>query len=124
MDWNQAHARYEAGEILSIIDPHIAHYSARVLKEYLQVAVSCCSSSPDERPTMTEVVHTLDKLSRQYVDLFSDVSSIEMTSSTTPSDNSSTVPSLPSLSSYSSYEINTTETSRLFSGTVMHVLPR
>ena len=124
MGWNQAHARYEAGEILSIIDPQIAHYSARVLKEYMQLAVSCCNKSPDERPTMTEVVHTLEKLSRQYVDLFSDVSSIEMTSSTTPSDNSTIVPSLPSLYPLNFSKINSSETSQLFSDTVMHVAPR
>ncbi|KAG0622269.1 hypothetical protein M758_3G085700 [Ceratodon purpureus] len=118
----EAHARNEAGEMLSMIDPHIAHYSPKALKAFMQLAVSCCSSSPDERPTMTEVVHTLEELSRQYADLFSDGSSIEPSSTRTASD-SSTVPSLPHSHPYSSREISGADTSELFSGTVMHVAP-
>jgi serine/threonine protein kinase len=121
-NWAQAHARNEAGEILSMIDPHIAHYSPRALKAFMQLAVRCCSHSPDERPTMTEVVHTLEELGQQYADLFSDGSSFEPSSTRTASD-SSTVPSLPHSYPYSSREINA-DTSELFSGTVVHVAPR
>lgn len=118
-DIQQAHQRSLAGQALSMIDPHVAHYPPELLESFMQFALACCKDMPEARPTMSEVVRDLEELGRKYADIFPDGYSLDM-----PTMSSRMSTSLPTSYPYSSRDRDSADTSELLSGTVLHVAPR
>ncbi|KAI5057338.1 hypothetical protein GOP47_0027353 [Adiantum capillus-veneris] len=55
---------YEAGMMLSIVDPRMGPYPAECLQPLSRLAVSCCKDDYESRPSMGEVVRELEAIWR------------------------------------------------------------
>ncbi|KAH9311371.1 hypothetical protein KI387_026406, partial [Taxus chinensis] len=53
---------YESGMMLSMIDLRIGSYPSECLEPFANLALSCCKNETDARPSMSEVVHKLEKI--------------------------------------------------------------
>jgi hypothetical protein len=103
-----------------MIDPHIAHYPAEPLEQFMALALSCCRDMPEARPTMADVVRDLEELGRRNADIFPNGYSMDMGSTA-----SGRTTSLPTSYPFSGrHDRSSADTSELLSGTVMHVAPR
>ncbi|BAT83876.1 hypothetical protein LR48_Vigan503s000800 [Vigna angularis] len=56
---NMAH---QSGTVSSIIDSRIGLYTSECLEKFLTLALSCCQDNPEERPSMIDVVRTLEDI--------------------------------------------------------------
>ncbi|KAG0602455.1 hypothetical protein M758_10G015700 [Ceratodon purpureus] len=115
----EAHQRSVAGQGMSMIDPHIAHYPPEALESFMALALSCCRDMPEARPTMAEVVRDLEELGRRNAEIFPDGYSMDIASTA-----SGRTTSLPTSYPFSTRDRSSADTSELLSGTVMHVAPR
>ncbi|KAH7434357.1 hypothetical protein KP509_06G014200 [Ceratopteris richardii] len=56
----EANLAYEAGMMLSVVDPRMGNHAAEGLEQLFRLAISCVGDDPDSRPSMSEVVRQLD----------------------------------------------------------------
>jgi serine/threonine protein kinase len=120
----EAHQRSLAGQGLSMVDPHIAHYPPEALEAFMALALSCCREMPEARPTMAEVVRDLEELGRRNAEIFPDGYSMDMASGASGRTASSLTTSYPFSTGQDQDRSLVDDTGELFSGTVMHVAPR
>ncbi|ESW12039.1 hypothetical protein PHAVU_008G079800 [Phaseolus vulgaris] len=67
----------QSGTVYSIIDSTIGLYTSECLDKFLTLALSCCQDNPEERPSMVDVVRTLEDIIAMLPEaetIFSDVS--------------------------------------------------
>jgi len=67
----------QSGMVYSIIDNTIGLYTPECLDKFLTLALSCCQDNPEERPSMLDVVRTLEDIIAMLPEdetIFSDVS--------------------------------------------------
>ncbi|QCE12136.1 probable LRR receptor-like serine/threonine-protein kinase At1g06840 [Vigna unguiculata] len=67
----------QSGTVYSIIDSRIGLYTSECLEKFLTLALSCCQDHPEERPSMIDVVRTLEDIIAMLPEaetVFSDVS--------------------------------------------------
>ncbi len=98
-----------------LVDPLMRSCPMEALDPFIKLAVSCCMSSPDERPSMAEVVRDLEDIMRDLAANFSGTYSFD--------DSLSRVDMVPLPDSYT-FTSNTSDTSLLISGTILGVAPR
>ncbi|MCO5555979.1 hypothetical protein L7F22_009523 [Adiantum nelumboides] len=55
---------FEAGMMLSMVDPRMGSYPAECLQPLVRLATSCCKDNYDSRPSMGEVVRELEAIWR------------------------------------------------------------
>lgn len=61
MNFSQAYVLQERGDLLELVDPHLAsEYSSEEVMVMLNVALLCTNASPTLRPTMSKVVSMLE----------------------------------------------------------------
>ncbi|KAH7437081.1 hypothetical protein KP509_05G055400 [Ceratopteris richardii] len=53
---------YEAGMLLSVIDPRMGPYPVDCIEPFIRLAKSCCDDDSDSRPSMAEVVRELEAI--------------------------------------------------------------
>lgn len=109
---------YEAGMMLSIVDPRMGSYPAESLEPLVRLAVSCCKDDTDARPNMSDVVRELEVIWRT-IPGFDSVVSFE--TSVDAEDNNPKDPRTPPNNPYISSDI---DGSGLMSGTIPNVAPR
>ena len=60
----QVNVAHEAGIVLSIVDKRMGSYPTECLKPLIDLALSCCKDNTDSRPSMSEVVRSLEAIWR------------------------------------------------------------
>ncbi|KAG7018696.1 putative LRR receptor-like serine/threonine-protein kinase, partial [Cucurbita argyrosperma subsp. argyrosperma] len=53
---------YESGKFFSIIDGRLGSYPAECVERFVTLALKCCQDDTDARPSMAEVVRTLESI--------------------------------------------------------------
>ncbi|XP_022158428.1 probable LRR receptor-like serine/threonine-protein kinase At1g06840 [Momordica charantia] len=53
---------YQSGKIFSIIDGRLGSYPVECVERFVTLALKCCQDDPDARPSMAEVVRTLESI--------------------------------------------------------------
>jgi Leucine-rich repeat (LRR) protein len=106
---------HEAGTMHMLVDPHMGSCPMEALHPFIKLAISCCKSSPDERPSMAEVVRDLEDIMRDLAATFSGTYSFD--------DSLRHVEMVPLPDSYT-FTSNTSDTSLLTSGTILDVAAR
>lgn len=111
---------YEAGMMLSIVDPRMGSYPSEALEPLLRLAISSCKDDPEARPSMAEVARELEAIWKITPGSES-MTSMEM-SVDTESGATVTPERMPILNNpYVSSDI---DGSGLMSGTIPNVAPR
>ncbi|GKV44001.1 hypothetical protein SLEP1_g51230 [Rubroshorea leprosula] len=112
---------YQSGTIFSVLDVRMGSYPSECVEKFVNLAMKCCQDETDSRPSMAEVVRTLETIGLM-IPRYSDPSLVESmegdpeTTSTTPPSSSSMVKNLY-ISSYVS-------SSDLISGATPTITPR
>ncbi|KAH7435752.1 hypothetical protein KP509_06G078200 [Ceratopteris richardii] len=109
---------YEAGMLLSVVDPRMGPYPAECLRPLVSLAISCCQDDTDSRPSMSEVVRELEAI-WSLIPGKDTMGSLETSISTDSGVNYSK--GLYFNNSFASSEVSG---SGLMSGTIPHVAPR
>jgi hypothetical protein len=114
--WNaQVNTAYEAGLILSVVDPRIGEYPSECLKPLLDLALSCVKDNTESRPSMAEVVRGLEAIWQM-----TPRSDIMRTADREADYHENSTPS----SNTNPYISSDIDGSGLMSGTILHVAPR
>ena len=114
----QVNIAHEAGMILLIVDKRMGSYPAECLKPLIDLAISCCKDNTDSRPSMSEVVRTLEAIWRMTPRPDSMVASED---THTPENHRNALSYPGDSNPYVSSDI---DGSGLMSGTILHVAPR
>ncbi|KAH6557537.1 hypothetical protein KP509_1Z107700 [Ceratopteris richardii] len=114
----EAYMAYEAGMILSVVDPSMGPYPAQCLEPFVHLAFQCCMDETDSRPSMAEVVRELERI----WSMLPGESSSSIDNSTASMDTKSVPPkaSLP----YNPYLSFDMDGGNLVSGTIPSIIPR
>lgn len=115
----EVNSAYEAGMVLSFVDPRMGHYPSECLQPFLRLAIACCMDETDARPTMADVVRELEAIWR-LMPLQDSMLSFE-TSVETNAGNVKDGGSLPSSNPFVSSDI---DGSNLISGYIPSIAPR
>ncbi|GKV53354.1 hypothetical protein SLEP1_g59887 [Rubroshorea leprosula] len=59
---HQVNIAYESGIIFSIIDGRMGSYPSECVEKFVNLAMKCCQDESDSRPSMVEVVQTLETI--------------------------------------------------------------
>ncbi|KAJ7298559.1 hypothetical protein O6H91_Y545400 [Diphasiastrum complanatum] len=62
----EARMAYKKGDTISLLDPNIKNYASKETDQLLIVALSCCNDQPETRPSMAEVLRSLENIWHQY----------------------------------------------------------
>ncbi len=118
----QVNAAYNAGKILSFVDPRMGSYNGDALQALFQLGMACCRDHTDDRPHMVEVVRELENIwhSSPYSMLLT--SSVNFTNS--PSTSNSAHYTGQDASSMTALDIEKSSVTELLSHTVALVRPR
>jgi serine/threonine protein kinase len=118
----EVNAAYNAGKILSFVDPRMGSYNGDALQALFQLGMACCRDHTDDRPHMVEVVRELENIwhSSPYSMLLT--SSVNFTNS--PSTSNSAHYTGQDASSMTALDIEKSSVTELLSHTVALVRPR
>ncbi|GLU11948.1 hypothetical protein SLE2022_286660 [Rubroshorea leprosula] len=112
---------YQSGIIFSIIDGRMGSYLSKCVEKFVNLAMKCCQYETDSRPSMVEVVQTLESI-ELMMPAYSDPlvvesmeGDLEKTSTTSPS--SSSLGKNP-------YTSSNVSCSDLVSGVISTIMPR
>lgn len=53
---------YSGGQLIQIVDPKMGSYPIETLEPLCRLALACCHSDTDSRPSMAEVLHELEEI--------------------------------------------------------------
>ncbi|GLT26767.1 hypothetical protein SLA2020_018120 [Shorea laevis] len=112
---------YQSGIIFSIIDGRMGSYPSKCMEKFVNLAMKCCQDETDSRPSMAEVVRTLETI-RLMMPGYSDPLLAESMegdagkTSTTPPSSSSMVKN--------PYTFSNVSSSDLVSGVISTITPR
>ncbi|KAI5067912.1 hypothetical protein GOP47_0016257 [Adiantum capillus-veneris] len=114
----EVHMAYEAGMLLSTVDPRMGPYPAECLEPFMRLAFACCKDETDSRPSMAEVVRELEGIKRL---LPPDATlSFETSVDTEPS----SAKHHKGFITYNPYISSDIDGSNLMSGTIPSIVPR
>ncbi|GLT35486.1 hypothetical protein SLA2020_099350 [Shorea laevis] len=112
---------YQSGIIFSVIDGRMGSYPSECVEKFVNLAMECCQDETDSRPSMAEVVQTLETIGLMTPGYFDPLVAESMESdprktSTTPPSSSSMVKNL--------YTSSYVSGSDLISGATPTIAPR
>lgn len=58
----QVNLSYNSGTMFSIIDSRMGSYPSECVERFIALALKCCHSKPEDRPSMPEVVRELENI--------------------------------------------------------------
>ncbi|CAM6089471.1 unnamed protein product [Calypogeia fissa] len=116
-------ASYNAGHLTQIVDPRMGSYPIDTVEPLCKLALACCHSDPDSRPSMAEVLHELEEIWKETP--WSDVASHSYVGDLGehPDFPSQTMRGFSSMS-FTDASTDVHSTSDLLSHTNINVLPR
>ncbi|MCO5563244.1 hypothetical protein L7F22_016881 [Adiantum nelumboides] len=114
----EVHLAYEAGMLLSVVDPRMGSCPAECFEPFIRLAFSCCRDETDSRPSMAEVVRELEGI-RRLLPLDSTLS-FETSVDTEPN----SAKHHKGFITYNPFISSDIDGSNLMSGTIPSIVPR
>ncbi|KAL8140283.1 hypothetical protein V2J09_006304 [Rumex salicifolius] len=88
----EVNTAYRSGELFSVVDQRMGAYQVECVEALASLALRCCQDDPDRRPTVAEIVRTLENIV-QMIPPESDTKSTTDTSSNVGAKGRDTTPS-------------------------------